>query len=250
MMNTVNCGLLYFLFLLGIPKPRTTAERVSTLASNQQPAVVSAGRPTTSTASKLPVKGLTTSLSSSLLGCNENNGATSKGLISRGVFFFSTSIIWLYTVSTTAHPRELIYAREKYVYVCTAISTLTLWRLRERSSQKSEHRRSVCVLSLCFFSVYLFVRYSDKVSYRVCFVFLSCPTRDCSSIVIRHLKLSSFLWTESHILFQDQSRMNSSESHDTLLFTPNLGHEMLGKCVCVCVCGPILPKLMLNTVSL
>ncbi|XP_018556450.1 microtubule-associated tumor suppressor 1 isoform X2 [Lates calcarifer] len=62
----------------GIPKPRTTAERVSTLASNQQPAVVSAGRPTTSTASKLPVKGLTTSLSSSLLGCNENNGATSK----------------------------------------------------------------------------------------------------------------------------------------------------------------------------
>ncbi|GAA6225840.1 microtubule-associated tumor suppressor 1-like isoform X2 [Lates japonicus] len=62
----------------GIPKPRTTAERAFTLTSNQQPAAVSAGRPTASTASKLPVKGLTTSLSSSSPGCNENNGATSK----------------------------------------------------------------------------------------------------------------------------------------------------------------------------
>ncbi|XP_071361832.1 microtubule-associated tumor suppressor 1 homolog isoform X2 [Trachinotus anak] len=64
---------------LGLPKPRTTAERASALtAPGQQPAMGSAGRPAPA-ASKLPVKGLPASLSSSSLGSNENNGATSKG---------------------------------------------------------------------------------------------------------------------------------------------------------------------------
>ncbi|XP_040001663.1 microtubule-associated tumor suppressor 1 homolog [Xiphias gladius] len=74
----------------GIPKPRTTAERASALTalgptssifkptSNQQPAIGSAGRPAAPTASKLPVKGLATSLSSLSLGSNDNNGAPSK----------------------------------------------------------------------------------------------------------------------------------------------------------------------------
>ncbi|XP_042284944.1 microtubule-associated tumor suppressor 1 homolog isoform X3 [Thunnus maccoyii] len=74
----------------GIPKPRTTTERASALAApgpatsnskstaNQQPPSGSAGRPAAPSASKLPVKGLPTSLSSSSLGSNENNGATSK----------------------------------------------------------------------------------------------------------------------------------------------------------------------------
>ncbi|CAK6976086.1 microtubule-associated tumor suppressor 1 homolog isoform X3 [Scomber scombrus] len=74
----------------GIPKPRTAAERASALASlgpaasnaksaaNQQPPSGSVGRPAAPAASKLPVKGLPTSLSSSSLGSNENNGATSK----------------------------------------------------------------------------------------------------------------------------------------------------------------------------
>ncbi|KAM9363254.1 uncharacterized protein ABDE67_014660 [Symphorus nematophorus] len=75
----------------GIPKPRTTTERVfasaapgpatssSKTTANQQPASGSVGRPAAPAASKLPVKGLPTSLSSSSLGSNENNGATSKG---------------------------------------------------------------------------------------------------------------------------------------------------------------------------
>ncbi|XP_073332315.1 uncharacterized protein [Pagrus major] len=72
----------------GIPKPRTTSERAlaaqgtatfnSKPVANQQPASGSAGRPTAPAASKLPVKGLPTSLSSSSLGSNENNGATNK----------------------------------------------------------------------------------------------------------------------------------------------------------------------------
>ncbi|XP_070835253.1 microtubule-associated tumor suppressor 1 homolog isoform X2 [Chaetodon trifascialis] len=74
----------------GIPRPRTATERAFTLAAlspatsnskptaNQQPALGSVGRPTPPTASKLPVKGLPTSLSSSALGNIENNGATSK----------------------------------------------------------------------------------------------------------------------------------------------------------------------------
>uniref|UniRef100_A0A669CNN5 Microtubule associated tumor suppressor 1b n=1 Tax=Oreochromis niloticus TaxID=8128 RepID=A0A669CNN5_ORENI len=63
-----------------IPKPRTSAACGPTAAkptANQQPG--SAGRPATPTAaSKLPVKGLPTSLSSSSLGSNENNGGVSK----------------------------------------------------------------------------------------------------------------------------------------------------------------------------
>ncbi|XP_051242036.1 microtubule-associated tumor suppressor 1 homolog isoform X2 [Dicentrarchus labrax] len=74
----------------GIPKPRTTTERAFALAApgpitssskptaNQQPALGLVGRPVAPAASKLPVKGLPTSLSSSSLGSNENNGATSK----------------------------------------------------------------------------------------------------------------------------------------------------------------------------
>ncbi|XP_070710754.1 microtubule-associated tumor suppressor 1 homolog [Pempheris klunzingeri] len=74
----------------GIPKPRTAAERASTLAAtgpasynpkptaNQQPPSGSVGRLAAPAASKLPVKGLPTSLSSSSLGNNESNGATSK----------------------------------------------------------------------------------------------------------------------------------------------------------------------------
>ncbi|XP_069386947.1 microtubule-associated tumor suppressor 1 homolog isoform X3 [Paralichthys olivaceus] len=74
----------------GIPKPRSTTERASALiagsptspvfrpTSHQQPALGSAGQPVVPTLSKLPVKGLPTSLNSSSLGSNENNGATSK----------------------------------------------------------------------------------------------------------------------------------------------------------------------------
>ncbi|KAM7393553.1 hypothetical protein PAMP_020416 [Pampus punctatissimus] len=74
----------------GMPKPRTTVERASALAvlcpttsnskstANQQPPSGSTGRPVVAAASKLPVKGLPTSLSSLSLGSNENNGATSK----------------------------------------------------------------------------------------------------------------------------------------------------------------------------
>ncbi|XP_076584210.1 uncharacterized protein LOC143319279 isoform X2 [Chaetodon auriga] len=74
----------------GIPKPRTATERAFTLAAlspstsnskptaNQQPALGSVGRPAPPVASKLPVKGLPTSLNSSALGNIENNGATSK----------------------------------------------------------------------------------------------------------------------------------------------------------------------------
>ncbi|XP_061580066.1 microtubule-associated tumor suppressor 1 homolog isoform X2 [Cololabis saira] len=73
---------------LGIPKPRTNAERASALAqspaassskpaANQQPAAGSAGRPAAPTASKLPVKGLTSS--SSQPGSGENDAAASKG---------------------------------------------------------------------------------------------------------------------------------------------------------------------------
>ncbi|XP_060941655.1 microtubule-associated tumor suppressor 1 homolog [Limanda limanda] len=74
----------------GIPKPRSTAEQASLLtagsqassffkpSAHHQPAVGSAGRPVVPTLSKLPVKGLPTSLSSLSLGSNENNGATSK----------------------------------------------------------------------------------------------------------------------------------------------------------------------------
>lgn len=74
----------------GIPKPRTTAERAFASAApspsasntkqtaNQQPAPGSMGRPAAPAVSKLPVKGLPTSLSSSSLGSNENNGAPSK----------------------------------------------------------------------------------------------------------------------------------------------------------------------------
>lgn len=61
--------------VLGIPKPRTITERVF----HQQPPSGSVGRPTAPTASKLPVKGLPTGLSSSSLVSSENNGATIKG---------------------------------------------------------------------------------------------------------------------------------------------------------------------------
>ncbi|KAM9857669.1 uncharacterized protein ACBR49_001281 [Aulostomus maculatus] len=54
------------------PSPATSSSKP---VANQQPALGVAGRPT---ASKLPVKGLPTSLSSSSLGSNENNGATCK----------------------------------------------------------------------------------------------------------------------------------------------------------------------------
>lgn len=97
-----------FLSLPGIPKPRTTAERASALTalgptssifkptSNQQPAIGSAGRPAAPTASKLPVKGLATSLSSLSLGSNDNNGAPSKGVINRCVFCGVVSLSLLY----------------------------------------------------------------------------------------------------------------------------------------------------------
>ncbi|XP_035492626.2 microtubule-associated tumor suppressor 1 homolog isoform X2 [Scophthalmus maximus] len=74
----------------GIPKPRTSIERGSALNSlvtasaifkptaNQQPAVGSAVRPAVPAASKLPVKGLPTSLGSLSVGSHENNGATGK----------------------------------------------------------------------------------------------------------------------------------------------------------------------------
>ncbi|XP_069569980.1 microtubule-associated tumor suppressor 1 homolog isoform X1 [Brachyistius frenatus] len=66
----------------GIPKPRTNAASagaamsISKPAANQQSG--SPGRPAAPAASKLPVKGLPTSLSSSSLGSSENNGATNK----------------------------------------------------------------------------------------------------------------------------------------------------------------------------
>ncbi|XP_026025318.1 microtubule-associated tumor suppressor 1 homolog isoform X2 [Astatotilapia calliptera] len=63
-----------------IPKPRSSAVCGPTAAkptANQHPG--SAGRPAAPTAaSKLPVKGLPTSLSSSSFGSNENNGGASK----------------------------------------------------------------------------------------------------------------------------------------------------------------------------
>ncbi|XP_036948525.1 microtubule-associated tumor suppressor 1 homolog isoform X4 [Acanthopagrus latus] len=72
----------------GIPKLRTTSERASASqgpaifnskpVASQQPASGLVGQPT-SAASKLPVKGLPTSLSSTSLGSNENNGAMNKG---------------------------------------------------------------------------------------------------------------------------------------------------------------------------
>ncbi|XP_031168946.1 microtubule-associated tumor suppressor 1 homolog isoform X2 [Sander lucioperca] len=74
----------------GIPKPRTNAERASVLAvpdpatsnskptANQQPALGAVKRTATPATSKLPVKGLPTSLSSSALG-SEISGAISKG---------------------------------------------------------------------------------------------------------------------------------------------------------------------------
>ncbi|KAK2815551.1 hypothetical protein Q5P01_026018 [Channa striata] len=74
----------------GIPKPRTTTDRASALTdlaptvptpkptASQQPGLGSPGRAALQAASKLPVKGLSTSLSSSSLGSNENNGATNK----------------------------------------------------------------------------------------------------------------------------------------------------------------------------
>ncbi|KAK5866674.1 hypothetical protein PBY51_020845 [Eleginops maclovinus] len=72
----------------GIPKPRTTAEKTSVCAvtspssSNSKPTAnqltASARRPIPPASSKLPVKGLPTSLSSSLLGSYEISGATSK----------------------------------------------------------------------------------------------------------------------------------------------------------------------------
>ena len=76
------------LSLSGIPKLRTTSERASASqgpaifnskpVASQQPASGLVGQPT-SAASKLPVKGLPTSLSSTSLGSNENNGAMNKG---------------------------------------------------------------------------------------------------------------------------------------------------------------------------
>lgn len=74
----------------GIPKPRTTTERASVSAvpgpatsnskptANQQPASGSIRRPAAPAASKLPVKGLPTSLSFSSVGSNEISGATGK----------------------------------------------------------------------------------------------------------------------------------------------------------------------------
>ncbi|XP_039638864.1 microtubule-associated tumor suppressor candidate 2 homolog isoform X3 [Perca fluviatilis] len=74
----------------GIPKPRTNAERTSVLAvpdpatsnskptANQQPALGAVKRAATPATSKLPVKGLPTSFSSSALG-SEISGAISKG---------------------------------------------------------------------------------------------------------------------------------------------------------------------------
>ncbi|XP_058496079.1 microtubule-associated tumor suppressor 1 homolog isoform X4 [Solea solea] len=70
-----------------IPKPRTTTERAAPgltssifkpVPANQQSAAVSAGRPAAPTASKLPVKGLSATLSVPLVGRTDNNGATSK----------------------------------------------------------------------------------------------------------------------------------------------------------------------------
>ncbi|XP_028451813.1 microtubule-associated tumor suppressor candidate 2 homolog isoform X2 [Perca flavescens] len=74
----------------GIPKPRTNAERASVLAvpdpatsnskptANQQPALGAVKRAATPSTSKLPVKGLPTSFSSSALGSGIS-GAISKG---------------------------------------------------------------------------------------------------------------------------------------------------------------------------
>ncbi|KAM3623377.1 uncharacterized protein V6R79_010375 [Siganus canaliculatus] len=72
----------------GIPKPRTTTALTalgptgpnsnSKPAANQQPALGSVGRAAAPAASKLPVKGLPTSLSSSSVGGGENNGSAHK----------------------------------------------------------------------------------------------------------------------------------------------------------------------------
>ncbi|CAN9510031.1 unnamed protein product [Ophioblennius macclurei] len=61
----------------GIPKPRSLLKTTA----NQQPASGAMGRPAPPTASKLPVKGLPTSLSSSSLGSNENNGPTGRAAL-------------------------------------------------------------------------------------------------------------------------------------------------------------------------
>ncbi|XP_026159561.1 microtubule-associated tumor suppressor 1 homolog isoform X2 [Mastacembelus armatus] len=75
----------------GIPKSHSTAERASAVinlapttataksTANQQPASGSARQPAPPAVSKLPIKGLPTSLSSLSLGDNENNGTTGKG---------------------------------------------------------------------------------------------------------------------------------------------------------------------------
>ncbi|XP_028257950.1 microtubule-associated tumor suppressor 1 homolog isoform X2 [Parambassis ranga] len=60
----------------GIPKPRTTA--ALSPANHPSASVGSAGRPAAPSVSKLPVKGLPTSLSSSSLGSSENNGGTNR----------------------------------------------------------------------------------------------------------------------------------------------------------------------------
>ncbi|KAG7225819.1 hypothetical protein INR49_014340 [Caranx melampygus] len=99
---------------LGLPKPRTTAERASTLPSlgpptsnfkptaNQQSGGGSAGRPAPPATSKLPVKGLPTSLSSSSLGSNDTNGAVNKGVVSTASPAFAGP-----QASTGARPDEL-----------------------------------------------------------------------------------------------------------------------------------------------
>ncbi|XP_034395106.1 microtubule-associated tumor suppressor 1 homolog A-like isoform X2 [Cyclopterus lumpus] len=68
-----------------IPKPRTTAAVLGPATSNSKPtanqqAPGSVRRPAAPAASKRPVKGLPTSLTSSSLGSTEISGATSKGL--------------------------------------------------------------------------------------------------------------------------------------------------------------------------
>ncbi|XP_037110124.1 microtubule-associated tumor suppressor 1 homolog isoform X1 [Syngnathus acus] len=74
----------------GVSKPRTTPEQPTSpstsgfsnsnlkTTSSLQPTSVVCGRPVLNAASKLPVKGLPSSLNFPVLGCNENNGPTSK----------------------------------------------------------------------------------------------------------------------------------------------------------------------------
>lgn len=66
---------------------------------------MSAGRPAAPAASKLPVKGLPASLSSSSLGSSDNNGATSKGE-ERGLCVCTcTSVRWILLLThTLCHP--------------------------------------------------------------------------------------------------------------------------------------------------